>query len=250
MERGLYSAASGMLAQQALQEVLAQNLANANTVGYKQDNQTFKALHALKLERLPQTATRGVDIGELGLGVAPDQVYTDFQAGPISQTGAPLDASLAPGQFFAVQTPAGERYTRAGSFQLDGTGNLMTTAGNPVLDQSGVPIVVRAAPPYALEPNGTLTAGGKPAARLKVVEGGPGSLKKAGETLFATVGPQRAPLARAAMLRPQTLEQSNVNVVRGMVQMISVSRSFEMAQRAIITQDELLKHAANEVGKL
>src|ERR1051326_5984757 len=107
MERGLYAAATGMIAQQTIQDTLAQNIANANTVGYKQDNPTFRAQHGMALRRLEGGASRGPGIGELGLGVQADKVYIDWQTGSISQTNRPLDASLATGQFFAVQTPRG-----------------------------------------------------------------------------------------------------------------------------------------------
>src|SRR5579875_810348 len=137
MERGLYAAASAMVAQQTIQDVIAQNVANATTVGYKQDVPTFRSLTALELERLNGNNAQGVPIGELGTGVMPDRIYTDWSVGPIEQTGNPLDASLGQGLFFAVNTPAGERYTRAGNFRLDGQGNLYTAAGFPVLDDRG-----------------------------------------------------------------------------------------------------------------
>ena len=82
MERGLYAAASAMMAQQTIQESLAQNIANASTPGFKQDNPTFKALHGMALRRNLNGAGSGTQIGDLGLGVANDQVYTDWQTRP------------------------------------------------------------------------------------------------------------------------------------------------------------------------
>jgi flagellar basal-body rod protein FlgF len=250
MERGLYAAATGMIAQQTIQDTLAQNIANAGTVGYKQDNPTFRAMHGMALRRLNDGAGRGPNIGELGLGVQPDKVYTDWQTGPISQTNKPLDASLPTDQFFVVSTPRGERYTKAGAFQLDKTGNLMTAGGLPVVGADNLPIRVTGPSTPALDGNGNLVVDGKTVAQLKIVQADTNLLTKEGETLFAPAAPTAVRLAAKPALRPGTLEQSNVNAVSGMVQMITISRAFEMAQRAIVTQDEMLRHAANEVGKV
>jgi flagellar basal-body rod protein FlgF len=250
MERGLYAAASGMLAQQAIQESLAQNIANANTVGYKQDNPTFRAVQGMALRRLANGMGRGPEIGELGMGVANDQVYTDWQTGPLSQTGNPLDASLGDNQFFAVRTPVGERYTRAGNFRLDGAGNLLTASGLPVLGSDNRPINAQGKNHLALDAAGNLTADKQPLVKLKIVETPTANLTKQGDTLFAALSPAIVRPAARPVLRPGTLEQSNMNPVEGLVRMITVSRGFEMAQRALTTQDEMLRHAANDVGRL
>ncbi|HLK57568.1 MAG TPA: flagellar hook-basal body protein [Chthonomonadaceae bacterium] len=250
MERGLYAAASGMVAQQTIQDTLAQNLANASTVGYKQDNPTFRALQTMMLERQQDGMGRGTGIGELGMGVAPDEVTIDWQPGILAKSDDPLHASLDANQFFTVKTPAGERYTRAGNFQLDGAGNLITSTGLPVLDINGNPIRVPAGPAPVLDASGNVTVGGQPVARLKVVQANPGDLVKQGESLFAPTKGAPLPLAARPVLRPNTLEQSNVNPMLSLVELITISRGFEMAQRAIITQDEMLRHATNDVGKV
>src|SRR5579872_4666818 len=132
MIRGLYAAASGMIAEQTITDTLANNIANANTVGFKQETPTFRALHGMALSRLTNGSGRGPSIGELGMGASADKVYTDWQTGPLAHTNNPLDASLGDNQFFTVQTPQGVRYTRAGNFQMDGAGNLLSGAGLPV----------------------------------------------------------------------------------------------------------------------
>jgi flagellar basal-body rod protein FlgF len=248
MERGLYAAATGMMAQQTIQDSLAQNLANANTVGYKQDIPTFRALHSMAVRRLNDGAGTGPSVGDVNLGVQADKVYTDWQSGAVAVTNNALDASLEPGQFFTVQTPGGVRYTRAGNFQLDGAGILKTPSGMAVLGTDNQPIRVTGSIPPKLEANGSLTVSGKVVARLQIVQAPPDSLQKDGETLFAPVQPAAVRQAVNPALHVGTLEQSNVNVVSGLVRMITVSRGFEMAQRAIVTQDELLKHAANDLA--
>jgi flagellar basal-body rod protein FlgG len=250
MERGLYAAASGMIAQQNIQDTLAQNIANASTVGYKQDNTVFRALQNIKIQRLVGNSGSGPQIGQLGTGTAADQVYTDWEPGPQVRTNNPLDVSLQGGQFFAVATPRGERYTRAGNFQQDGQGNLLTTSGLKVLDASGQPINTGGKTDIALDTSGNVTSNGRAVAQLKVVQIDPNDLRKDGNSLFAATKPN----AVQAIAKPQvlagTLEQSNVNTVRSLVQMITATRGFDMGSKAIQTQDELLKHAQNELGKL
>jgi flagellar basal-body rod protein FlgF len=250
MERGLYAAASGMLAQQAIQDTLAQNIANANTVGYKQDNHVFSAMQGMALRRLNEGNGRGPKIGELGTGVAADRIYTDWQTGPLMQTGNPLDASLGDNQFFAIRTPRGERYTRAGNFQTDATGRLMTAAGHEVLDVNNQPITTAGRGKITLDGSGNLLSNGQKIAQLKVVQADTKSLSKEGDNLFTANIPTALQAMQRPMVRPGTLEQSNMSPVQGMVQMLVVSRSFEMAQRALTTQDELLRQAATELGKV
>lgn len=250
MERGLYAAASGMIAQQAIQDTLAQNIANVNTVGYKQDNHLFRAVQGMALSRLTEGGSRGPRVGELGIGVAPDQVYTDWKSGPLSQTGNPLDASLGDNQFFTVQTPFGERYTRAGNFVVDGTGQLMTPNGHAVLDTNDQPINTGGRSKLGFDGIGNLLSNGRPIARLKIVEADTKSLSKMGDSLFTATDPNAIRPAAAPQVRPQTLEQSNMDAVSGMVRMLVVTRSFDMAQRALTTQDELLRQAASELGKV
>lgn len=250
MERGLYAAASGMLAQQAIQDTLAQNIANANTIGYKQDNQIFSALHNQALSRMGQGATRGPRIGELGIGVEAGQLYTDWKTGPLTQTGNPLDASFGDNQLLAVRTPNGERYTRAGNLQIDGRGRLMTASGLEVWDTNNRPVTVAAGSKVTLDGRGNVIVNGNPFTKLKIVQADTTKLTKEGDSLFAPAAPNAIQPAANPLVRPGTLEQSNMDPVRGMVHMLNVSRSFDLAQRALTTQDELLKQAATELGKI
>lgn len=257
MERGLYAAASGMIAGQSIQDILAQNLANANTIGYKQDNTTFKAIQGLALRRLNNGAGRGPRIGELGVGVQTDQVYTDWQAGPIQKTGGPLDAALSARQFFTVQKPDGSiRYTKAGEFNLDGQGNLVTLQGFFVLDANNQRINVGNRRQVTLDNFGNLTSPTgapnglrQPFARLNIVEATPGALQKEGDNLFSPTNPAQIRAAPRPELRVGMIEQSNMNVVQGLIKMITISRAFETSQKALTTQDELLRQAATEVGR-
>ena len=250
MERGLYAAATGMLAQQTMQEVLAQNIANAATVAYKQDQPTFRTIQTLAIRRMTGASDRGPQIGELGAGVNPDKTYIDWQQGPLAQTGAPLDASLGQNQFFAVQSGANVRYTRAGNFQIDGTGNLVTPNGDRVLDRTNRPINVAGRTQISLDARGNVLADRQPIAQIQIVDANVAQMEKEGETRYRPNGANAVRPAAAPLVRPGTLEQSNANTVMGLVRLITVSRAFEMAQRAVTTQDELLRQATTEVGKV
>lgn len=250
MERGLYAAATGMLAQQAMQDVLAQNIANAGTVGYKQDAPTFRAVQGMALQRLNDGHGRGARIGDLGTGVKSDKVYIDWRSGPLTHTGNPLDAALRDGQFFAIQTPQGERYTRAGDLQLNASGQLITAKGLPVLGVDNRPITAPTTGILSLDPAGNLNADGNAIAKLKIVTVDPAQIVKEGDTLFRALTPASVRLAAAPQLQTGTLEQSNMDTVQGLVKLITISRGFDMAQRAVTTQDELLSKAASEIGKL
>jgi len=249
MERGLYAAATGMMAQQNIQDILAQNMANSSTIGYKQDVPTFKSVHGMALRRAANGSGGGTPIGEVGIGVAPDKISVDWQIGPQVTTNSALDASLAPGQYFAIQTDRGTRYTRAGNFQVDNTGSLLTGTGLKVLDNQNRPITIAGSVPPRIEPDGAISVSGAVVARVQIVQAPNDTLVKDGDSLFAAANPTAIRPAIKPQVHPGTLEQSNVNMVSGMVRMITVSRAFEMAQRAIVTQDELLKHAANDLGR-
>ncbi len=250
MERGVYSAATGMLAQQALQEALAQNVANATTVGYKQDKMTFRAAQNMALQRLSGASSRGVSIGEMGMGVQQDKSYIDWQSGPITSTGNPLDVSLAPSQFLVAQVGTRTLYTRAGNLQIDGNANLVTANGRNILDTQGAPINVAGKLNITIDERGNVLSNRQPIAQIQVVQADTTQLEKEGDSFYRTTNPASVRLAQNSQVRPGSLEQSNANVMEGLVHLITVSRSFEMAQKALTTQDDLLRQATTEIGKV
>ncbi len=257
MERGLYAAATGMLAQQSLQDVIAQNIANAGSVGFKQDSQTFKAVQGMAIQRLNNGSGRGPEIGNLGLGVQAEPVVINWEQGPLTQTGRPLDISLEQGQFLAVNTGRGERYTRAGDISMDGKGSLYTASGQPLLNTAGQAIQLPGRTGIRIDESGNVLADDpnnaqtkQIVAKLKIVQIDPRTLEKDSGSLFRSTVPAAVTAARFPKVNVGTLEQSNLNPVEGMVRMILVSRNFEMAHRAVTTQDELIKQAASEIGRI
>jgi flagellar basal-body rod protein FlgG len=227
MERGLYIAASGMLSELARQDILANDLANAATPGYKADRTSQRSFEEVMLA----SSRTGQTIGSLGTGVAIARQVTDFAPGPLKDTGEPLDFAIQGEGFFAVQTEDGMRFTRNGRFSADGQGRLVDQLGNPVLGAGGAPVAVAA--------DGTVAPGqvgifNVPAAR------------KAGEGLF-TGAPQGA---ATGTVRKGALEGSSVDPARKMVDMMASMRAFEAGQKVITTIDETLGKAANQVGSI
>lgn len=225
MERGLYIAASGMLAEMVRQDQIANDLANASTPGYKADRSTQRSFAELLL----QNQTTGQTVGTLGLGVEIDSVVTDMTPGPARETGEPLDLAIEGEGFFAVNTPQGVRYTRNGQFSASPDGTLVTALGAPVLGPGGQPV--------------RLNADGTVDARAVGVFAVPGA-QKAGDSLFAGQAAGQA----AASVRSGALEGSGADPSRSMVDLIASFRSFEAGQKVIRTIDETLEKAANRVG--
>ncbi len=253
MNRGIYAAANGMVAQQYVMDALANNLANINTNGFKQDVPTFRELHAIAVSRQAGTAPQhGPASGEFGTGSAFDSTATDLARGALRETKDPLDLALDGDGYFTVQTSNGVRLTRDGHFtrMLDGSGKasgmLGTDAGDLLLGAKG-PISVGNAAKIEIGPDGTVTADGKTVDKLAIVTASPDALKKEGANLFTVSG---SPTPSTAMVKQGFLEQSNVDPIRSMVKMITVQRAYEAMQKAIVTQDESLGKAVLEVARV
>ncbi len=227
MDRGLYIAASGMLAEQVRQEQIANDLANASTPGYKADRTAQRNFGEMMLTN----SRTGQTVGPQGTAVLVDRVQTDWGPQPSRETGEPLDFAISGDGFFAVRTDAGVRYTRNGQFTASPQGGLTTAKGEPVLGRNGQPIEIG--------------ADGRVDPRLLNVV----SLtnpRKAGDSLV-TGTPGNGP---AGQVRAGALEGSGADPARSMVDMIASLRAFEAGQRAITTIDESLGKAAGQVGTL
>jgi flagellar basal-body rod protein FlgG len=224
---GLYTAASGMVAEQVRQDQLANDLANASTPGYKPDRTTQRSFADLLMTN---TAT-GQTVGNVGTGVYVDRIVTDTTPAPLRQTGQPLDFGISGPGYFAVQTATGVRYTRGGQFSANAQGRLVDGQGNPVLSQAGGEIPVTA--------KGTVSAS---AIGVFNVTGA----AKQGDNLYT--GTAAGPAAGRVL--QGTLEDSAVDPARTMVEMIASLRAFEAGQKAIQSIDETLQHSATQIGTL
>ncbi len=255
MLRGLYSAASSLLAQMARQDLVANNLANLQTVGYRADTLLFQPARAL-----PVTAAFGTlvgtfhrPVGQVGTGVLPAVPQPDLRQGPLRPGTHPLDLALVGPGFFAVQTPDGQvAYTRAGVFRPDATGTLTTPSGDLVLGADGQPIVLPPDGEVRVEPDGTLLVAGTPVGRLQVVDFPPGTpLRKQGRNLLVPADPATPPApAPTTTVLQGYLEGANVDLPGTFATMLSALRAFEASQRLIQWQDQVLERTVSELGRV
>lgn len=250
MLNGLYTAASGMLLQEKRLDILSNNLANINTVGFKMDAPNFES-YMKKESSYPQNLiTESTYNKTINATSRISGVYRDFAPGHIKQTGNKFDLALNNSKsFFAIDTPFGVRFTRSGNFTLNSQRELVTQEGFSVLSTNNSPIVLPEGD-VAILSNGEVTVNGAVLDNLQIVEFDDASkLQKTGNNLFAAVG--ILPIAsETPELTQGYLEMSNVNAVREMVNMITAQRAFETYQRVIRTIDTLNERAANELGKI
>jgi flagellar basal-body rod protein FlgG len=227
MERGLYIAASGMLAEMARQDQLANDLANASTPGYKADRVAQRSFGDLLLS----DSSTGATIGPLGSGAALDKQTTDLRQQALRDTGNPLDLAIQGDGYFGVRTAQGVRYTRNGSFAADKSGTLVDQLGNQVLGANNQPIKVAA--------DGTIDP-------TKVAVFKVANLAKQGDNNFTG----QASGQDTGQVRTGSLEGSGVDPSRAMVDLMASMRTMEATQRAITTIDSTLQQTATQVGGL
>lgn len=244
MGSGIYVATSGAVAQSEAMEVVANNVANASTTGFQGSKVAFGEILAGARAggRAPQTPASGSYVG-----VA--QVAADAQTGSLIETTNPLDLALVGDGFFVVETARGPRYTRAGNFSLSAEGVLTDLTGNPVRAAGGGTITVpKDAKAVTVERDGTVTADGDDVGVIELVRFLPEGLAREGATLYAAL-----PGANALEGRPEVisgaLEASNVNGVRGIVDLIKVSRTYEALLQAIESFRAIDERSARDLGR-
>lgn len=258
----LYTAATGMESLQTKLDVIANNLANVNTVGFKKDRANFEDLF-YRQETLPgvqdsagQTTPVGVAIG---LGSRVSSIQTDFNQGAFQQTGRQLDVAIAGNGFFQVQDPSGQiYYTRAGNFSVNANQQLVigSAATGRVVDP---PITIpQDSTNVVIEPGGrvmvqqannpSLQQAGQMSLALFI---NPQGLLKLGENLYAQSDASNTPqqvnpgLNGAGMLRQNILEASNVEPVQELIDLITTQRAFELNSQAVQAGDQMLQTISN-----
>lgn len=272
MLKGLYTAASGMLAQQRKQEVLSNNLANANTNGYKADQGQLRAFPEMLL-KATESKPASVDdsryisvsreIGSINSGVYVQETIPNFVQGDLRETGISTDTALVDGAypdengsvFFNLQTADGEAYTRNGSFTIDAEGFLTNDQGSYILDADGNPIQTNDQT-YTMTADGTMQfADGRNIQLGLTYVQDANLLDKQGENIYTASEEAQAEDARATAgvaynIVQGAVEGSNVDMEQTMTDMMQAYRTFEMNQKVMTAYDESLGKAVNEVGKL
>jgi flagellar basal-body rod protein FlgG len=255
MLRSLYTAATGMDAQQTKLDIIANNLANASTTGFKKTRADFQDLLSDTIRSAtPSTAQGGSQPTPLqvGLGVRTASTSRSFAQGDMIETKNPLDLSIQGSGFFRIQRPSGEiAYTRDGSFRLDSTGRLVTQTGEMV--EPGITIPVDATS-ITVKADGTVQA--KIPSRTDMVDVGiiqianftnPGGLESIGNNLLMATSSSGDPMIvkpgdqGTGAIGQGLLEGSNVSAVEEMINMITTQRNYELNSKVIQSADEMLQ---------
>jgi flagellar basal-body rod protein FlgG len=245
MSGSIYKAAAGALQQQVRLEMLSNNLANVNTIGYKADLPLFRFAEPAQAAD-PVTG----DVPKLSPYLSPIDYATNFSEGALRQTGNPLDVAIVGSGFFAVQTPDGIQYTRKGSFSVNDQGQLSTADGNAVMGQGG-DIAIEGSR-VDISETGEVTVDGAVVDVLRIVDFEmPYRMRKVGDTRFvpaeSAVRPQDSRNFRIAQ---GAVEASNVDALRTMTEMIETLRVFESYQKAIRAADDATAKTVSEVGRV
>lgn len=224
---GMTRAANALRYWERRQEIAANNLANANTQGFKAERAFARVL---------------------GDAIPVAEIATDHKAGALSPTGNPLDLALGGEGFFVVETPQGERLTRSGSFRLDADGRIVNQSGHALLGEGGPLVVTGGA--VSVDAAGAVTVDGKEVGKLRV-ETVPAGTRMAhqGGTLFVPDGARTPVPPEQRVVQQGFLEDSNVNTVGSMVDLISIQRSYSAVQKAMSTLDGIRSTISNELGK-
>ena len=248
MLRGLYTAASGMMARVVVQQRLATDLANVETPGYRASWNVTEAFPELFVSRLEGRGA--APVGPVGNGVVVAEAGLDVRPGPWVETGRPQDLALAGEGFFVVLGPDGPAYTRAGNFTVGPEGYLQTPDGWPVLGIDGEPLWVGTAD-FTVTPDGQVEVGGFAVGTIARVNfANPAALRRAGDNLLVNLGDAGAAVPVDTPVRQGVLEQSNVDPVKTVVAMLANFRAFEAAQRVLAAHDQTLGLAIQEVGRV
>ncbi|HHW47943.1 MAG TPA: flagellar hook-basal body protein [Clostridiaceae bacterium] len=256
MLRGLYTSGWSMMANSKKMDIIANNLANVNTNAFKKDTVIFESFPEMLTKRINDTRSRlnpsGI-VGTMELSSDVGEIFTYYNQGALTSTENRLDFAIkdSDSAFFTVQAldeegNAGEYYTRDGAFTLDENGRLMTMAGYAVLGENGH--IYLSSDDFTVERDGTIVQNGEVVDRLLIREfTDTTTLRKVGLNLVARTD-ETQEREFTGQVQQGFLEQSNVNVVKEMVDMINVMRAYEANQKALQAIDGTLELAVNQVG--
>ncbi len=240
MYYGLYLSAAGAAAQGQKVEVLSNNLANVDTVGFKRELAILEARDSEAIER--GLASRGSrSLSDVGGGTGQTETATDFHVGNIRSTGFQTDMALeTANSFFVVQRGQEKLLTRAGNFQLSSEGVLQTREGDPVLSSDNSPITIDSKLPWELSPSGVISQAGN-ASELALAQADKLSgLEKIGQNYFSTPQKNLTPVpTEDRRVRRGFVEMSGVNPIQEMVDLIAAQRAYETGTRMIQNHDSM-----------
>ena len=233
----------GLTAQMTLRrnmEIISNNLANVSTSGFKREAPAFEEL-------LVPVQSSETSLSEVSF-VRDWGVVRDMSAGPLVQTGSPLDVSVEGEGYLVVRTPAGERFTRDGHLKLDAQGHIVTTDGHPVLSDGGEVTIPPGETDIKIAADGTVSTRQGTSGKFRLVTVPSSSLRKEGANLY-TSDAQTSP-ALTARLVQGTIERSNVEPVTEMTKMIEVLRAYQHSTETLNATDDLIRRAVQRLGEV
>ena len=266
MVKGLYTAYTGMINEQRRMDVLSNNLANANTAGFKKEGATAAAFADELAIRIKDTSSNKlpVGLGDINLGVRIGQTYTNYDQGSFDITDRPSDLAIAGNGFYAIeftnkQGQTSVKYTRDGAFTVDEDGYFVTSDGDHLLNQqaalngiTGEAGWVRVDPlqEYTVDKQGLIWQNGAVVDTVGLIDvDNYDYFSKYGENMYDLV-PGANIFAADGQIEQGVIEVSNVNVVDEMVNLIAISRAYEANQKMIQTEDTTLEMAVSQVGRV
>lgn len=244
MDSGYYAACTALAARTQALDTIANNLANANTAGYRSEHNVFSAVLASAGTGNGSDLSNAINNYGIMSGTS-----LDLSQGALQKTGNPLDLAIQGSAFFAVQTANGTMYTRNGGFQVSPTGQLVTQAGDPVLGDKG-PIAMLPGP-FSISSDGTLSFNGAVAGKIRLVNFPAGTQLTSQGSSYYSAPPNIETASTDSKVQQGSLENSNVNPIISMVELITAQRSAESMQRALsMFSSEMDKTAAQELPKV
>lgn len=255
MLRSLYTSCTGMMNEQNRLDIMSNNLANVTTAGYKMEStasQSFDRVLAIKI-RDASEAFNDHFIGTMSLGVKLGEVYTDYDQGAVRKTSGTYDLALSGKGFFAIRFVdangnESEKYTRDGNFRITQDGYVEDSFGNKLKTESGVLQVPTDAANISIQRDGNVYADGNLVDKIKIVDFEDYDyIEKYGDNLYQVVNGATETEPTAEVLQGY-IEQSNVNPVREMVNMIAIQRAYQASSKGITTAENMMDKAINSVG--
>jgi flagellar basal-body rod protein FlgF len=236
------TAASGLRARMESLDLLANNVANASTGGYKADREFYSLYVAPEAQDNSPNSTMPVI----------EKPWVDLAQGAVHATGNPLDVALTGKGFFSVNSPGGPLYTRNGSFRLAADGKLVTSDGYALQTSKGAPLILQPSRPIEIFRDGTVKQDGAVIGQLAVVDfTSTAGLAKQGSNYFRLADPTARPASPSGTVVEQgKLESSNSGAAEAAVRLIGVMRQFEMLQKAVALGADMNRRAVEEVAKV
>jgi flagellar basal-body rod protein FlgF len=244
MDSGYYAAGTALVTSTQQMDTIANNLANASTVGYRAEKDIFSSV----LADASNAGSSDLDKAINNYGILSGTILDQSQ-GALQKTGNDLDVAIQGPGYFVVQTANGPMYTRDGSFQVSGKGQLVTQTGDAVMGESGTLTMLPGK--VSISADGTISVNGAVSGKIHIVDFPAGTKVESAGNNYYTAPPDTAETSTDSDVRQGFLESSNVNPILGLVDLITAQRSAEMMQRALsMFNSEIDKTATQDLPKV